>query len=140
MSRKKNGLGGYGYCDIWMTSNYFKSNEYYLECKGGLVENVKGAKDILNKAITDTKRLVTEDENAIKLAVGFCNIQFHKNDFKLKRNDKIVGLAEEIILTIPKDFFAYCFPHSVQDYYDGDYYYPGVLILGQIVTDPLPCQ
>jgi len=134
MSRRKNDLKkDYGYCDIWMKNKEFNSFEYYLECKGGFVETKNHANNILNDAITDTRRLITENDKAIKLAIAFCNIQFHKNSYDSDQDNKIKNMVKSLIAIPNKNFYAYCFPNSVRNYCDGDYYYPGVLILGHRV-------
>lgn len=142
MSRRKAGLGSYGYCDLWLKRDRIPSSKYYLECKGAKVESEKDMKKLLNLAVDDIMRLNTEEDDSIKIALAFCNIQFKNiNSF-----DETTKKVAELILSVRHsmdfdlDIYAHCFPGSVRKYSDKEYCFPGVMMIGKVVDETTPIK
>lgn len=125
MSRKKADLGGYGFCDLWLSPESGEADRiFFCECKGEKVTECSDVMKILKKAEADLARLQIESEGR-KLAIAFGNLCLTRPIDVEYEIPKIISELE----AAPVDAFAYCFPRSLRDYEDDRKYFPGVILV-----------
>jgi len=131
MSRKKAGLGGYGYNDLYICSAGHNVSDY-IECKGGWVQDVATANHLLATACQDATALDTEDTYSIKVGVAFCN--FFCPDIDEAHINNNIDKLLEAMRAIPSDAMAWCFPQGRRTYRDDLKTIPGVVLLARVVN------